>query len=133
MNFPKGETRLELLNRAFIYGFAVTISVFLFIQVKGLIFDLFVAVVLAALAEPVVYRLSKKFSRKVSAVLTVVTVLLVIGGILFALIPIIIQEVYLLTTQLPNYFDEFINFIQKFILITCFTKLFMYWFIINMQ
>ena len=93
MNFPKGETRVELLNRAFIYGFAVTISVFLFIQVKGLIFDLFVAVVLAALAEPVVYRLSKKFSRKVSAVLTVVTVLLVIGGILFALIPIIIQEV----------------------------------------
>ena len=63
MNFPKGETRVELLNRAFIYGFAVTISVFLFIQVKGLIFDLFVAVVLAALAEPVVYRLSKKFSR----------------------------------------------------------------------
>jgi len=115
VNFPKGETRVELLNRAFIYGFAVTISVFLFIQVKGLIFDLFVAVVLAALAEPVVYKLTKKFSRKVSAVLTVVTVLLVIGGILFSLIPIIIQEVYLLITQLPNYFDEFISYFDSFL------------------
>jgi len=79
VNFPKGETRVELLNRAFIYGFAVTISVFLFIQVKGLIFDLFVAVVLAALAEPVVYKLTKKFSRKVSEVLTLVTFFLVIA------------------------------------------------------
>ena len=44
-----------------------------------------------------------------------VTVLLVIGGILFALIPIIIQEVYLLTTQLPNYFDEFISYFDSFL------------------
>ena len=44
-----------------------------------------------------------------------VTVLLVIGGILFSLIPIIIQEVYLLTTQLPNYFDEFISYFDSFL------------------
>ena len=63
MNLPKGETRQELLNRAFLYVLIIAFSVLIFLRVKSLIFDLFVAIVLAALAEPVVYRLSKKISR----------------------------------------------------------------------
>ena len=67
MNMKKGESRQELLNRAFIYVLFIGIAVIIFLRVKPLIFDLFVALVLAALAEPVVYRLSKKFGRNVSA------------------------------------------------------------------
>ena len=64
MNLPKGETRQELLNRAFLYVIIIAFSVLIFLRVKSLIFDLFVAVVLAALAEPVVYRLTKKINRE---------------------------------------------------------------------
>ena len=63
MNLPKGETRQELLNRAFLYVLIIAFSVLIFLRVKSLIFDLFVAVVLAALAEPVVYRLSKRINE----------------------------------------------------------------------
>jgi len=50
MNMKKDESRQELLNRAFIYVLFIGISVIIFLRVKPLLFDLFVAVVLAALA-----------------------------------------------------------------------------------
>ena len=109
MNLPKGETRQELLNRAFLYILFISISVLIFIRVKSLIFDLFVAVVLSALAEPVVYRLSKKLSRKLSALITVGVILVIIGATFFSIIPIMVQEIYFLSSQLPTYFDNFIN------------------------
>ena len=93
MNLPKGETRQELLNRAFLYILFISISVLIFIRVKSLIFDLFVAVVLSALAEPVVYRLSKKLSRKLSALITVGVILVIIGATFFSIIPIMVQEI----------------------------------------
>ncbi len=77
MNIPKGETRQELLNRVFIYIAVISFSVIVFLRVRSLVFDLFVAVVLAALAEPVVYRLSKKSGRKFAAFITVVSILLI--------------------------------------------------------
>ena len=83
MNLPKGETRQELLNRAFLYVLIIAFSVLIFLRVKSLIFDLFVAIVLAALAEPVVYRLSKKISRQSAALVAVSLILLVIGATLF--------------------------------------------------
>ena len=109
MNLPKGETRQELLNRAFLYILFISISVLIFIRVKSLIFDLFVAVVLSALAEPVVYRLSKKLSRKLSALITVGVILIIIGATFFSIIPIMVQEIYFLSSQLPTYIDNFIN------------------------
>ena len=112
MNLPKGETRQELLNRAFLYVLLISISVLIFLRVKSLIFDLFVAVVLAALAEPVVYRLSKKISRKASAMIAVSLILLVIGATLFSIIPIMVQELYFLSSQIPTYFDNFINYLN---------------------
>ena len=112
MNLPKGETRQELLNRAFLYVLLISISVLIFLRVKSLIFDLFVAVVLAALAEPVVYRLSKKINRRASAVIAVSLILLVIGATLFSIIPIMVQELYFLSSQIPTYFDNFINYLN---------------------
>ena len=55
----KGETRQALLNRAFLYIVLIGFSFFIFLRVRALLFDLFVAVVLSVLAEPIVYRLSK--------------------------------------------------------------------------
>jgi len=112
VNLPKGETRQELLNRAFLYVLLISISVFVFLRVKSLIFDLFVAVVLAALAEPVVYRLSKKINRRASAMIAVSLILLVIGATLFSIIPIMVQELYFLSSQIPTYFDNFINYLN---------------------
>ena len=112
MNLPKGETRQELLNRAFLYVLAIAFSVLIFLRVKSLIFDLFVAVVLAALAEPVVYRLSKKINRQGAAMVTVVVILLVIGATFFSIIPIMVQEIYILSSQMPTYFDNFINYLN---------------------
>lgn len=112
MNLPKGETRQELLNRAFLYVLLISISVLIFLRVKSLIFDLFVAVVLSALAEPVVYRLSLKISRKASALVAVSLILLLIGATLFSIIPIMVQEIYFLSSQLPTYFDNFINYLN---------------------
>ena len=98
MNMKKNESRQELLNRAFIYVLFIGISVIIFLRVKPLLFDLFVAVVLAALAEPVVYRLSKKFGRKISALISVALLLLVIFGIIFSLIPVSFTHFTLSTT-----------------------------------
>ena len=112
MNLPKGETRQELLNRAFLYVLFISISVLIFLRVKSLIFDLFVAVVLSALAEPVVYRLSLKINRRASAMVAVSVILLLIGATLFSIIPIMVQELYFLSSQLPTYFDNFINYLN---------------------
>ena len=112
MNLPKGETRQELLNRAFLYVLLISISVLIFLRVKSLIFDLFVAVVLSALAEPVVYRLSQKINRRASAMVAVSVILLLIGATLFSIIPIMVQEIYFLSSQLPTYFDNFINYLN---------------------
>ena len=112
MNLPKGETRQELLNRAFLYILLIAISVFIFLRIKSLVFDLFVAVVLAALAEPVVYRLAKKINRRASAMIAVSLILLVIGATLFSIIPIMVQELYFLSSQIPTYFDNFINYLN---------------------
>jgi len=112
VNLPKGETRQELLNRAFLYVLIIAFSVLIFIRVKSLIFDLFVAVVLAALAEPVVYRLTKKISRQSAALVAVSLILLVIGATLFSIIPIMVQEIYFLSSQMPTYFDNFINYLN---------------------
>ena len=112
MNLPKGETRQELLNRAFLYVIIIAFSVLIFLRVKSLIFDLFVAVVLAALAEPVVYRLTKKINRQSAALVAVLLILLVIGATLFSIIPIMVQEIYFLSSQMPTYFDNFINYLN---------------------
>ena len=112
MNLPKGETRQELLNRTFIYIVLISISVLVFIRVKSLIFDLFVAVVLSALAEPVVYRLSKKVGRRLAALISVAVILLVIGAAFFSIIPIMVQEIYFLSSQIPAYFDNFIGWLN---------------------
>ncbi len=112
MNLPKGETRQELLNRAFLYVLIIAFSVLIFLRVKSLIFDLFVAVVLAALAEPVVYRLTKKISRQSAALVAVSLILLIIGATLFSIIPIMVQEIYFLSSQMPTYFDNFINYLN---------------------
>ena len=113
MNMNKGESRQELLNRAFFYVLFIGVSITIFLRVKPLIFDLFVAVVLAALAEPVVYRLSNKFGRKISALIAVLVILLVIFGILFSLVPIMVQEIYFLSTQLPTYLDNILNYFNS--------------------
>ena len=112
MNLPKGETRQELLNRAFLYVLLISVSVLIFLRVKSLLFDLFVAVVLAALAEPVVYRLSKKVNRKAAALIAVSVILGVIGATFLSIIPIMVQEIYFLSSQIPTYFDNFINYLN---------------------
>jgi|TARA_B100000214_G_scaffold370778_1_gene346008 predicted PurR-regulated permease PerM len=112
VNLPKGETRQELLNRAFLYVLIIAFSVLVFLRVKSLIFDLFVAIVLSALAEPVVYRLSKKINRQGAALIAVSVILLVIGATLFSIIPIMVQEIYFLSSQMPTYFDNFINYLN---------------------
>lgn len=112
MNLPKGETRQELLNRAFLYVLFISVSVLIFLRVKSLLFDLFVAVVLAALAEPVVYRLSKKVNRKAAALIAVSVILGVIGATFLSIIPIMVQEIYFLSSQIPSYFDNFINYLN---------------------
>ena len=113
MNIPKGETRQELLNRAFIYLVFISFAVIIFLRVRSLLFDLFVAVVLAALAEPIVYRLSKKTGRKLAAFLTVISILLVIAGTLLSIIPVMVQELYFLSTQLPNYLDNILTYFNS--------------------
>lgn len=113
MNIPKGDTRQELLNRAFAYVIIISFAVIIFLQVRSLLFDLFVAIVLAALAEPIVYRLSKKFGRKLSAFITVVTILLVIAGTLLSIIPVMVEELYYLSTQLPTYLDNILEYFNS--------------------
>ena len=113
MNMKKGELRQELFNRAFFYVLFIGIARIRFLRVKPLIFDLFVAIVLAALAEPVVYRLSKKFGRKISALIAVFVILFVIFGIIFSLVPIMVQEIYFLSTQLPTYLDNILEYINS--------------------
>ena len=109
----KGETRQALLNRAFLYIVLIGFSFFIFLRVRALLFDLFVAVVLSVLAEPIVYRLSKRFNRRLSTIITVGTIILVIGGIIFSIIPIMVQELYLLSSNMPEYFDNIVKYFNS--------------------
>ena len=113
MNNFKGETRQALLNRAFLYIILIGISSVILLRVRSLIFDLFVAVVLSVLAEPIVYRLSKRFNRRLSAIITVAAIILIIGGIIFSIIPIMVQELYLLSSQMPEYLDNIVKYINS--------------------
>ena len=113
MNLPKGETRQELLNRTFLYIILITFAVLIIIRVKALLFDLSVAIILSVLAEPAVYRLSKKVNRKLAASLTVLIILLVLTGVFLAIIPVMIDEIYFLSTQVSTYFADFFNYAEE--------------------
>ena len=75
---------------------------------------MYVAGEIAALAEPLVYRLTKKISRQRAGLVAVSLILFVIGATLFSIIPIMVQEIYFLSSQMPTYFDNFIKVLFTF-------------------
>ena len=61
----------------------------------------------------IVYRLSKRFNRRLATIITVATIILVIGGIIFSIIPIMVQELYLLSSNMPTYFDNIVKYFNS--------------------
>ena len=107
------ETRTELLNRAFIYIIVIGFGVLIILQVSPLLFDLFVSLVLASIAEPLVIRIESYIGRPFSAFISVLLVLLIITLTLLSIIPIMVSQFYELTTQLPVYFDSMIQIVEN--------------------
>ena len=109
----KTETRTELLNRAFIYIIVIGFGVLIILQVSPLLFDLFVSLVLASIAEPLVIRIESYIGRPFSAFISVLLVLLIITLTLLSIIPIMVSQFYELTTQIPMYFDSIIQIVEN--------------------
>jgi len=107
------ETRTELLNRAFLYAIVISFSVIIFLEVKPLIFDFFVAFVLAAMAEPSVNKLEKRFKRSYAALIVVFAILTLIIGTLISILPIMVSQLYELSLQIPEYIQNIVNFIEN--------------------
>ena len=107
------ETRTELLNRAFLYAIVISFSVIIFLEVKPLIFDFFVAFVLAAMAEPSVNKLEKRFKRSYAALIVVFAILTLIVGTLISILPIMVSQLYELSLQIPEYIQNIVNFIEN--------------------
>jgi len=107
------ESRTDLLNRAFIYAISISFAVIVFLEVKPLLFDFFISFVLAAMAEPSVSKLEKKFKRNYAALIVVLAILTLIIGSLVSILPIMVSQLYELSLQIPEYIQYVVDEIES--------------------
>ena len=89
--------------------------VFLIIySLRDILTPVFISWFIAYLIDPIADKLEKKFSRNVSVLIIVCFVVLVIGVILFFLIPLITAEIKRVSKNFPAYISTFKHFFSKY-------------------
>ena len=109
----KIDTRRDLLNRAFIYAIAISFAVIIFLEVRPLLFDIFVAFVLSIIAEPSVNKLEGKLKRNQAALIVLLAILALIIGTLLSIVPIMVTQLYELSLQIPNYIENIVTSLEN--------------------
>ncbi len=97
-------TRLILYTLAVI---AVLALAWIVIQIKSIIFVLMIGIILAAAIEPLVFRLRRAGFRRGQAILIVYALLLaIVGGGLYLIVPLIVEQFASLDAAIPDMFDK---------------------------
>ncbi|MBA2469715.1 MAG: AI-2E family transporter, partial [Chloroflexia bacterium] len=98
------------VTRLILYTLAVLAVValgWMVVQIRSIIFVLMLGIVFAAAIEPIVFRLRRAGLRRGQAILVVyATLLTVIFGGLYLLVPLLVQQFSSLDAAIPDMFDK---------------------------
>jgi predicted PurR-regulated permease PerM len=97
-------TRLILYTLAVIAALALAWTI---IQIKSIIFVLMIGIIFAAAIEPLVFRLRRAGFKRGQAILIVYALLLaILGGGLYMIVPLIVEQFASLDKAIPDMFDK---------------------------
>lgn len=95
---------------------AVVATLWLLWLSRGLIYMVFVALFIAVAIEPAVQYLDRRgWRRGVATWLVFLAVLLVGGGVLASIVPVVISEATALVENLPGYVESLGNFLSRWV------------------
>ena len=96
--------KIEVSHKTIIFAALLLLSLGLIFILRNLIFELFVALLLMTILEPMVSTLSKyKVPRVVSVLVTYVLVIGILAGIISLIVPTVIDQTASFINDLPNY------------------------------
>lgn len=99
--------KIEVSHRTIVFAVLFLLSLGFVYLIRDIILELFVALLLMTILEPIVFRLSKiKIPRVVSVMIAYILVIGVFGGILALLIPTIVQQTTSFVEALPGYISN---------------------------
>lgn len=78
-------------------------------KILKILIPLLIAFVISWLLNPLVEKLENKFNRTISCMIVLGSIILIIGIILYLLIPILYNELIELSYNIPNYIDSINN------------------------
>lgn len=96
--------KVEISHRTIVFAIILILSLGLVFILRDLILELFVALLLMTILEPMVARLSKfKIPRVVSVLVTYILVIGILGGVISLIIPAIVDQTTSFINALPDY------------------------------
>ncbi len=99
--------KIEISHRTIIFAVLVLLSLGFLYLVRDIILELFVALILMTILEPMVGSLSKiKIPRAVSVLITYIVVIGLLGGVVALLVPTIVDQTTSFINALPVYLSN---------------------------
>lgn len=99
--------KIEISHRTIIFAVLFLLSLGFIYLIRDIILELFVALILMTILEPMVARLSKiKIPRTISILVTYVLVLGIFGGIIALIVPALIDQTTSFVNALPGYISN---------------------------
>lgn len=100
--------KVEISHKTVIFTVLFLISLWFLYYIKDIIIELFIALLLTAILDPLVNFLSRlKFPRGLSVLIAYIFVFGVFGGSFGFLIPILLEQTSAFVSALPNYLSNF--------------------------
>lgn len=99
--------KVEISHRTIIFAVLFLLSLGFVYLVRDIILQLFVALLLMTILEPLVNRLSKiKIPRAISVLLAYILVIGIFGGLIALIIPAIVEQTTSFVNALPGYISQ---------------------------
>ena len=99
--------KIEVSHRTIIFAVLFLLGLWFLYFIRDIILELFVALLLMTILEPLVFKLSKiKVPRALSVLLTYVLVIGVIGGVISLIVPTLVDQTTSFLNALPRYISN---------------------------
>lgn len=99
--------KIEISHRTIVFTILFLLSLGFLFLVKDIILELFVALILMTILEPIVSSMSKiKIPRAVSVLITYVVVIGIFGGVIALVIPTVVDQTASFFNALPSYLSN---------------------------
>jgi predicted PurR-regulated permease PerM len=99
--------KIEVSHRTIIFAVLLVLSIGLIFILRDLILELFVALLLMTILEPLVTKLSKrKISRVVSVLAIYILVIAIFAGIMSLIVPTVVEQTASFINALPGYLSN---------------------------